>query len=999
MAAPASADTVETVVVTGSLIPTPNATSNSPIQTVGSEAIDLSGRSNIEDVINAQPALIASQNKFLNNPGGETFLDLRGLGTNRTLVLIDGRRAMPASPAGEVDLNTIPSSLIDHIDIVSGGGAATYGSDAIAGVVNFVLKKDFEGFQSQFKYGQEIKDGFAREKSFYSMLGVNTADGKGNLTLYGEWFQRHGTFQAADPRFAIDFGTGSSRTPKGSLANGAEGFNAISRNGTGACAGSNSQYAFQANGNPEGLCGALAPIPGNAAANAIAADPSVSFDTIDAGGDRYNFAAVNYLVQPLTRVGFTALGHYDIFPGIEMYSTLRYGNSVNHSQLAPTPVLTQAGLSVQAYPDAACAGVGTRPSGGNPLAPTFGNALCDPDFFGVGTHNPNLEGFTSYITPAFQAQIDARAANIDPATGLPYGYSPFQMVWRSAQLGARSSITTTDVYQGVLGFRGSFGNFLGGWDWNAYYDFGRNDVSNQFLHNVQASHFVTGMQSCPTASPTGCVPINIFGFGNLSPAMVNYLNYDTHDLTFYQRQVAHAETHGDVFDLPAGPIALALGAEYRKDEAQFLPDASKSAFDIVGGTPAKPTRGSFDVSEFFTEVRVPLLSGMDFVQYLGLEGGYRYSYYSGAHSRNTWKAGGEYQPIDDVRFRVMWQRALRAPNVSELFAGGTDGALSYVDPCAGTPSAAVQAACANQFAAAGQAYAVPFTQQNGQADGVIFGNPNLQPEISNTFSVGAVINPSFLPGVNASVDYTHIAVSNFVGLAFGSQQQILDNCINNHNGIGTRPYALLDPNFGNECDLVTRLPDQSPQFSIPVVNQGAGGGVVRVGSLDFQLNAQHDLADLFGQDGDWGSLDASFAASYLTQWFDPSLGSLKGRSSGGAGLTDNIGGVAELRPAYRHNFSLGYTMEDWRFLVSWEHLSRIDDTTYGLGFDIPAYNKFDAAIRWDFSENYSATLVVNNLFDKGPRLGPYSLEGQINAMCSAYDCLGREASIALTAKL
>ncbi len=1002
LAVPAAADTVETVVVTGSLIPTPNATSNSPIQTVGSEAIDLSGRANVEDIMNSQPQIVAALNRFSNNPGGETLIDLRGLGANRNLVLVDGRRAMSSSPAGEVDIETIPASLIDHVDIVSGGGAATYGSDAISGVINFVLKKDFEGLQSQFRYGQEIANAFSPEKDINVTLGVNTADGKGNVTIFGEWYKRAGTLQSEDSRFAIDFATGSSRVPQGSLSSPNEGFNPLSQGGASAfCSGLNSQYSFKSNGDPEGLCAALAPIPGDPLATALANDPTLSASTVALGGDRYNFAPVNYLLAPETRFSFAGMGHYDIFPGIELFGSLRLTNNVITTQLAPTPVFTQTGIDVHVTPNPACAGIGTRP--GN------GNALCDPDFFGVGTHNPNMEGFTSYITPAFQAQIDARAANINPATGLPYGYSNFQVVWRSAQLGARTSITTTDAYQGTLGLRGQFGKALGGWDWTAYYDFGKNDLTTQFLHNVQSSHFTSGMASCPAGSPNGCVPINIFGFGNLSPAAISYLNYDTHDITFYQRQIAHAETHGDVFDLPAGPVAVALGAEYRKDEAQFLPDASKSALDVVGGTPAKPTRGSYDISEFFGEARIPLLSDMPFVQYLGLDGGYRYSDYSNAGSQSTWKAGGEWQPVDDIRFRVMWQRALRAPNVSELFAGGTSSALSYVDPCASrpatptspayTPSAATQAACAAQFTAAGLSYpGAGFVQQNNQADGVVaLGNPNLTPEISNTFSVGAVVTPSFLDGFTLSVDYTHLVVTNFIGGAFGGQQQILDNCINNDGGLGTRPFTLFATSFANECDLVTRLPDGAPQFNIPSINS-ASLGAVRVGSLDMQISAQHDLADLFGSSEDLGAVDVSASGSMLTQWFDPSLGSLAGKSSGGSGLTDSVAALSELRPRFNSTVSLGYTLEDWRVIGTWRHISRIDDSL-GAGANVPAYNKFDAAVRWNFSENYSATLTMTNVFNKGPQLGPYSAEGQVNALCTTYDCFGREASIALTAKL
>src|SRR5215472_7146339 len=224
---------IETVVVTGSLIPTPNATSNSPIQTVGAEQIDLSGHPDIQQVLNQLPQVVPGLGMSSNNPGGgEANVDLRGLSPNRNLVLVDGRRAMPTQLTGEVDLNTIPASLIDHVDVVTGGGSATYGSDAISGVVNFVLKRDFEGFEGQVRYGQEVENSFSPQREVNLTMGVNSPDGKANVTIFAEYYKRDGVLQGEDPKYLLDFGTGSATSDAGRV-DGGQGFPSLHQGGFG----------------------------------------------------------------------------------------------------------------------------------------------------------------------------------------------------------------------------------------------------------------------------------------------------------------------------------------------------------------------------------------------------------------------------------------------------------------------------------------------------------------------------------------------------------------------------------------------------------------------------------------------------------------------------------------------------------------------------------------------------------------------------------------------
>ncbi len=1020
--AAASAAPIETVVVTGTLIPTPNATSNSPIQTVSSEAIDLSGHPNVEQVINQLPQVVPGLGMFSNNPGGgEAVVDLRGLSPNRNLVLVDGRRAMPTQLTGEVDLNTIPASLIDHVDVVTGGGSATYGSDAISGVVNFVLKRDFEGFEGQVRYGQEVENSFAPEKEINLTMGVNSGDGKANVTIFAEYYKRDGVLQGQDPRFLLDFGTGSATSDWG-RADGSQGFPALAKGGApgGACTGTSSTYAFLTNGNPEGFCNVLAPTA-NAEANALAQTKGI--DTLDPAGNRFNFAPYNNLVDPLTRHSLAGMGHYDIFPGIEAFASFHYTNVQDNNQLAPTPITNgPAPLGFTAQPKAACAGVGTTPGNG-----VFGcdPALTTPGAYAAFLANPAAPGgvgTTPFISKAFQLDIDARAAAINPATKLPFGYSPFAVRIRTLQLGPRIADFNTSSYQMTGGLRGTL-PFVDGWDWEAYYDFGRSDFSQLQEHNVLQSHLNQAMLGCPPGSANGCAPIDIFGAENLnawnsanggvnfnaaqilanpaqpqiSNSAAHFIDYSTHTFNDFERQVFHFGTHGNIGNYwGAGPIGLAFGGEWRKDQGAFNPDAASQAFDIQGFTPALRTSGSYNVWEIFGETRVPIISDMPFAEYVGLDAGARFSRYSNAGDATTWKIGGEWQPIDDIRFRTMWQRALRAPNINDLFNGGVQGFPAITDICAGTKvSASTQAFCTAQFAAAGAApYAFPYTQVNGQSEAVAYGNPTLKPETANSFIVGAVATPTFLPDVTASLDFWRISIDHFIGTT--GVPVVEAQCHAQFNAVGAAafvPFATLGQiSAASPCAFVTRQADGELIFNVPSINQP---GTLATSGLDLQVSTQHEVADLFGESGDWGALDLNVAVEWLTEFRSNSGTSFKGAVDISSPA---VFATADLRPNYRFTTRLGYTYGDWRGVVTWTEMGRVFDDAV-LGNFIRPYDKVDLAIKWNITDQYSADFIVNNLFNVDPPLGPYSLAGGINTFAETYDVLGTQIFIGLTAKL
>jgi outer membrane receptor protein involved in Fe transport len=367
--------------------------------------------------------------------------------------------------------------------------------------------------------------------------------------------------------------------------------------------------------------------------------------------------------------------------------------------------------------------------------------------------------------------------------------------------------------------------------------------------------------------------------------------------------------------------------------------------------------------------------------------------------------------------------------VFELFNAGTQGFPGFTDPCAnfsptGAPlvvAPATAAACATQFAAAGTFYpAGVFQQNNAQFQVVGFGNNSLTPEKSNTFTAGVVLAPSFLPGVTASVDYYHIAINNFIGAAYGGSNSAVAGCIAAIQagtpipafiGVGNPSNpAHTNATPTNICQYITRLPNGDPITALP--NTNTGGGNVKTGGFDIQLSVQHDVADLFDSTDDLGALDFNFATSILTQFYDPQGGCGGAGNPGGVpgdpgacsfkGHADYFGtavfATVNIRPNIRWSARLGYTLDDWRFLLSWNHIGKVSDSL-GTGQDLPEYDTFDLAIRWNFSENYSADVVLNNLFDKGPPLGAYGAIGGINTIAEAYDVLGVRGSIGLTARL
>jgi outer membrane receptor protein involved in Fe transport len=983
------------IVVTGSRIARPDLESTSPIAIVSSQEFQLqAGSANVENVLNDLPQVTATQSSTSNNPGGGVAtVNLRGMGSQRTLVLVNGRRYVSYDVNQVVDLNTIPSSLIDRVDVVTGGQSAVYGSDAIAGVVNFILKRNFSGVQADASYDiTENGDGQIFDTSV--TLGTNFDDGRGNVTIFGEYTKRYPTFagERRFSRFALsDDGDGSPIFEGGGSPSVPQGRIAI---------GPIFDPNFDTEANPDVDPPQLAPGLGEVTG---LLDPDGEFcDTQDfAGGvnscfigaqDGYNFSPVNYLQVPQERYMIHAQGQYEISDHFRPYAELTFINNRVNTQLAATPI-----------------------SQGTP----FGQSAS-------GVIGPiQLQVASPFFTPEFQAALATIDANELTCTGDPPNAvcSPAATagdgfvtapVWsfRSVQAGPRANFDDRNAYR-ILG--GVAGDITSGWDYDLSYMFARTKNAQRQLGNLAITNFlasvttvfqdpVTGDTSptpipggvlvCADASARaqGCVPSNIFGQGNLSPEAVNFISIGATNLETYSTQVVNATiTNNDLLDLGAGGIGVALGAEWRKEAGQVDPDQFLASGNVAGFNPGLPTGGSYNVREFFAETRIPLLRD-SFIHRLELNGAARYSHYSNAVGNVfTWAAGGELAPVPDITFRGQYQKAIRGPSVSELFLGDTVNFPGNADSC-GTAAAlsdpALNAICVAQFNAAGASVALignPAIQDPNNVNPVSFlgGNRNLHEESAKTWTVGAVLQPRFLPRFTATVDYFHIDVADTISQLGIGVESIGEACFTQH--------------IQSFCDLIARNSlGQIESFTDLATNAGA----LKLRGLDVSAGYNLPLGPIIGPTS---RLSFSFSGGYLFKSDFQPVASLD-RVVHCAGAFGRTCGAPT--PKWRHTLRTSLSSGPVTLSGQWRYLGKVHDDNPdnflpngdpGQGLfgveHIGSRSYFDLTSAFDIGEHYQFAVGVSNLLDKDPPLIASAQNGgngeQSNTFPTFYEVLGR----------
>ncbi len=994
-------DKVEKVTVTGSRIKQRDFTSVSPLATVSAKEISLTGTVNTEELINTLPQIIPGVTITSNNPSlnGFATADLRGLGPGRTLILVNGRRANPSSASGLVDLNTIPASLIERVEVISGGASAVYGADAVAGAINFILRDNFEGISLGASY-QQAEDGVMPQFVADGIIGGKFDGDRGSVQFSMQYYNRQAVDAAerdfsryagavmANPAFTQIFPSlnqadinngnlpffagGSGTAPWGSVTGIGGAFSVANVNSVflaqGGVAGGldNDCRALNGTQSTGGTIrfrngGGIAPFQ-----NCIHPDNSGG---PDADGDRYNFAPDNFLILGNERLNAVSYAKYDILPDglLTAFMDASFTNSRTTQKLAATPA---TGLVVNWDID-----------------PTVGNVVVNPYITG----QPFLLSLGSLQFGGI-AGLDNRRMTLNI---------------RTTQVGNRFGFIETNAFGSTQGLKGTIPSL--DWDWEVYHGYARNSTTiknnnnigktamNQLLNACNTTSLapqlapLSALPNCPfphnsapglsfTPTPTTNNPLGVF---SMSPAMIDFLRVNSTDVVTYERTMISANATGDVIDLwGEGAIGAAIGFEYRAEELDSRVDPYKAAGDIIGFNAQESIAGSYDVYELYAETNVPLITGETLFEKLELVGGYRKSNYStGAGITETWKYGGEWSPFEWMTFRAVENHAVRAPSAFELFRAGDQNFPAYADPCATTayvgltPAQVIarNTACGTWFSSTLPPTAFPaggIAQPNTQVQAFLFGNPNLTPEVADTFTYGIVLNPDWWPvgRLGVSVDRYEIEIDQQIGQR--SIAQILNGCIAEITAGAVPPFAP-----GSFCSLAPRDPISSIPGSIASVNQSLDNfaGVSEYSGIDVNLRWSWDMEEDIG-------LPGTFGINSLYSWVD--------ESDGAVGLF--VGSIGGIIAEHKAATSFTYDLEDWSFLLRWNYMSAVDDAVFGAE-RIDAYNMYDFGGAWDMTDDLTLSFGVDNIFDKQPPIWAGAIgNGQFNTDGSTYEQIGRQ---------
>ena len=882
--APASDD----IVVTGSRIARTGFTAPTPVSVIGTQEFERRAYSNVADALNELPAFRATNTPTAGtastSSAGFNYADLRGLGSTRTLVLVDGRRHVSTATTGQVDLNLIPTLLIERAEAVTGGASAAYGSDAVAGVVNLILKKRIDGLQGEITSGITDK-GDGAEYRISLAGGFGFGGGRGSVVLAGEFLDSDGI----GDRFSRDWG----RRETALITNPTPGVNGMP-------ARIIADNVHLSTMNPGGLI-TSGPLRGTT----FLPDGTVRqyqygevFGNLMIGGDGYginNFQDV-MLKVPVKRGVVFGHAEYEFSDAFNLFVEGSYGRSQTRSVNGYSR--DQASLTIQRD---------------NAFLPASVAAAMDD------------AALSSFVMGRF---------NIDVGPARPF--------------------VRNETMRGVIGARGDLG---GSWNWDAYYQYGRNDFRNRVFNNRINRNFFNAIdavfdddgnivcRSTLTDPGNGCIPFNPFGNGASEPS--DYLTGTSqYDLVTTQHAAAF-NIQGEPFSTWAGPVSIATGVEWRRDRADAVADAGSEANIFHVGN-LKAIHGEVEVSEIYAEAVVPLARDLPFAHSLELNGAIRRTDYSTSGGVTSWKLGATYEPVDFLRLRATRSRDIRAPNISELFSSSSLGRGAVINPSTGL---------------------APF------ANIYTLGNPNLKPERATTTSFGVVFSPRST-SLRASVDYFDIRLNDQIGTL--GAQGIVDRCF-----AGAEEFCdLITIDAANNITDVYNSQLNLFQFKTKGVDFEVS---YRTGGLSLRLLATHviDLitidtagsVDRAGQVGASGGIPAWTANANLSYETGP--------------ITLN--GQLRFIGAGRYDRTLIGPDEDG---YSPSLKNSIDDN------HVPSVAYVNMSVQYDLERAGGPPVqlfaVVNNLFDKDPPPVPTNAQSTQNQI---YDVVGRAIKVGFRFKI
>lgn len=948
---------LDAIQVTGTRIVAPGVVSSSPVYSIEAEEITRQQQPEIERVLRLLPITAPSDGQNANNgSAGAATINLRGLGPQRNLLMINGKRLTPYNIFGLVDTSMIPTALIERIDLITGGASAVYGSDAMSGAINFIMKRDFEGVELTYNHSLTGEDD-GKNKSSSLVLGGNIDNGRGNVVLGINWTDRVGVQLGQRPLglLGIDTATGAGYA----------------------------QYLAGAPPTPpaDPLCQGTGSVAAGGSTTTVPTRVSIAGGpglgqfrndgTLGTNCSVFNFNPFNYYQTPQERYGASVIGRFEFNEHAEAYSRIAYGSTSVRQQVAPSGV----------------------------FATPFFTPLANP-FIGTAARNSILTAAntgrvagTVTTTGAFPNWRDVNANGVvDSPDYLNISYRR-----RTVELGERSTTYNNDAFQFVVGAQG---NIVGAWNYDVSFQRGQSDRTNisagyTNLTNIgNALNSVDGV-NCLNGDPT-CVPINLFGgLGTITPAMAAYAGAVGIEKQSYTQLITSATVNGILtgVEVPSAnsPIGLSFGVERRREQGETSPDeclklAPASCLGGAGGN-TLPIKGGFEVDEIFGEAIVPLINDMPGAQSLDLELGYRYSDYTPTGVNKTWKYGLSWVPVDSLRFRVMQQRAARAPNVGELAAPRVTALGNATqDPCSIANAANLEAADPNDTALRNLCISTGMTAvQVGTVEDIVSGQINAfagtdlsnlpQPELADTTTVGFVFTPKLGDTIRnpvLSLDYYDIYIEKVIGTF--TPQEVLNGCY-----VGAQ---------AGECAKIIRLGG--------TLTLDGSGVQLFTTNLNYLQAEGIELSAGFGMGiGSWGSLRFSTNVNkYLTQESQSSsltpvldCAGFYGTSCGGP--------LPEVRWIQRTTWDFN----NLEFSYLWRHIGEVKVEaveaagTFDTFRSIGARDYLDLGTGFKVTDNFKLNAMIQNVFDRDPPVvGNEAADTRSNSgntFPSHYDTLGR----------
>jgi outer membrane receptor protein involved in Fe transport len=976
---------VAEVVVTGSRIQRQDYVANSPVITSTAEQIVENADVTLDTYLNTLPQVNPAGGTTSNNPGngGQSNIDLRGLGANRNIVLFDGRRAMPSASDMTVDLNTIPQALIESIEIVTGGAGAVYGADAVAGAVNIKLRENYEGVDFRYNFSNSTEYWDAEEYQVSGLGGMNFADGRGNFVIGADYSKREGMIKS-QRAFAAQATSTTSYLPEGLYIPGSnpvrqQDIDALfARPDYGGLApGSvlSNTIGFNTDGSvfSRGVFNSPRDVANFRYPNDIKINKNLFPDLYS-----YNFDSVNILTLPLERKSAMGKFKFEFDGGVEVFASGGYTEYDSTTALAPTPFPT----------------VGTR-APGQASAIQATSSLVEPGH----TINNNLLVPMSnpFISADMRAMLLQRTGDNPDIVGSG-GSEAFMIRTRTLDTGLRQSAFNNQVLQYTLGARGPL--FGETWKWEAYASQGKTEITETQTGNIDTQRVLDAVAAADGGASLCSGGLNFFGRNPLSAECAAYITVPPTVLsTEFEQRIVQGFVTGEIGQMPAGPVSLVVGAEGRWFDYDF--DPGNSSGPVSGLNAQNPAKGNNNFRDLFLETLIPLVSDAPAAKSLELSLGYRYStskfedeianLQSDSQDSNAYKVELSWVPIDSLRVRTSYQRAVRAPNFDELFDGG-GSAPQYFDPCSITTSKrngpdadAMRELCVNTGVTRGanNANVNGYVQTPGnQISITTAGNIDLEPETADTVTIGLVFTSPWegaLAGLQGSLDYYSIDISD--PIIDPSPNIYVAACYNYYGDNPTysadNPFCAGIARAGGDVLGVDSVDTEDGVFP------GINGGSIKTDGIDMQLNYSVGLPK--------GELGFNLAYNYLLSFKQSDRPGLPALDY--AGTVSYFGaGLGTSFPEQRANLTGQYAIGPFGFQARLRWIGEMENRAAvqfpGETFKgVPSISYVDLSASWKFMDKSMLRIGVNNVTDKQPPA--YAPNVQSGTDPSTYDVIGR----------